>query len=59
MWFMSISLSLSVHLAVHLDVEMSKVAKETGLGFAVLGFLGFAIKLAFMPVNTFVLAKIA
>merc|ERR1712216_610156 len=36
--------------------EFSKIATRTGLGFIVMGFVGFFVKLIFIPINNIILA---
>jgi len=30
---------------------LKKIALATGVGFAAMGFIGFAVKIVFMPIN--------
>ncbi|KAJ4462874.1 putative Protein transport protein Sec61 subunit gamma [Paratrimastix pyriformis] len=39
--------------------ELSKIAIATSIGFGVLGFVGFAIKLVFIPINNVIVGPSA
>ncbi len=43
-------LYLSFYLSIHL-LEFAKVARATGLGFVIMGFVGFFVKVVHIPVN--------
>jgi hypothetical protein len=34
--------------------EFKKIALATGIGFAVMGFIGFSVKLVHIPINNFI-----
>ncbi|RXH91442.1 hypothetical protein DVH24_020465 [Malus domestica] len=36
-------------------VEFSKVALRTAIGFVVMGFVGFFVKLIFIPINNIII----
>ncbi|XP_024393173.1 protein transport protein Sec61 subunit gamma-1 [Physcomitrium patens] len=38
--------------------EFSKVALRTGLGFLVMGFIGFFVKLIFIPINNIIVGTV-
>ncbi|XP_024370844.1 protein transport protein Sec61 subunit gamma-1 [Physcomitrium patens] len=38
--------------------EFSKVAIRTGLGFIVMGFIGFFVKLIFIPINNIIVGAV-
>ncbi|KAG0591448.1 hypothetical protein M758_1G173400 [Ceratodon purpureus] len=38
--------------------EFSKVALRTGLGFVVMGFIGFFVKLIFIPINNIIVGAV-
>lgn len=40
------------------DTEFSKVAIRTGLGFIVMGFIGFFVKLIFIPINNIIVGAV-
>ena len=34
--------------------EFSKIAQATSIGFAIMGFIGFFVKLIFIPINNII-----
>ena len=36
--------------------EFSKIAQATSVGFAIMGFIGFFVKLIFIPINNIIVA---
>jgi protein translocase SEC61 complex gamma subunit len=36
--------------------EFSKIAQATSIGFAIMGFIGFFVKLIFIPINNIIVA---
>jgi protein transport protein SEC61 subunit gamma-like protein len=40
-----------------LIVEFSKVAVRTAIGFVVMGFVGFFVKLIFIPINNIIVGS--
>ena len=36
--------------------EFSKIAQATTVGFAIMGFIGFFVKLIFIPINNIIVA---
>jgi len=36
--------------------EYNKIASKTAIGFAMMGFIGFVVKLVFIPVNQIILS---
>jgi protein transport protein SEC61 subunit gamma-like protein len=38
-------------------VEFSKVAVRTAIGFVVMGFVGFFVKLIFIPINNIIVGS--
>lgn len=39
------------------DAEFSKVALRTAIGFVVMGFVGFFVKLIFIPINNIIVGS--
>jgi protein transport protein SEC61 subunit gamma and related proteins len=39
------------------SVEFSKVAMRTAIGFVVMGFVGFFVKLIFIPINNIIVGS--
>lgn len=37
--------------------EFTKVAVRTGIGFVVMGFIGFFVKLIFIPINNIIVGS--
>ena len=35
-------------------VEFTKIAQATSIGFAIMGFIGFFVKLIFIPINNII-----
>ena len=44
-------LSWASHLCA---AEFSKIAQATSVGFAIMGFIGFFVKLIFIPINNII-----
>ena len=41
------------HIAIY--IEFAKVARATGLGFLLMGFIGFFVKLIHIPINNIIM----
>lgn len=39
---------------LHSPAEFGKIALATGVGFAIMGFIGFFVKLIFIPINNII-----
>ena len=50
----SIHLLIMRPLILGLVVEFKKIALATGIGFAVMGFIGFFVKLIHIPINNII-----
>ena len=40
-----------------LPAEFSKIAQATSVGFAIMGFIGFFVKLIFIPINNIIVGS--
>ena len=41
-------------VCVSAGTEFSKIAQATSVGFAIMGFIGFFVKLMFIPINNII-----
>jgi protein transport protein SEC61 subunit gamma-like protein len=44
-----------IPLVHHFTAEFAKVARATGLGFLLMGFIGFFVKLVHIPINNIIM----
>lgn len=40
----------------HINVEFKKIAQSCALGFAIMGGIGYVVKLLFIPINNIILS---
>ena len=53
-----LSLLISVHSRARFALaEFSKIASATSIGFAIMGFIGFFVKLIFIPINNIIVGR--
>lgn len=47
-----------VYLMVDFGAEFTKVAIRTAIGFVAMGFVGFFVKLVFIPINNIIVGSV-
>ena len=54
---LSLHSALWYHLLLYVSTEFTKVAFRTAIGFVVMGFIGFFVKLIFIPINNIIVGS--
>ena len=45
-------------ITTHIDAEFATIARATGIGFLIMGFTGFFVKLIHIPINNIIVGGV-